>query len=225
MIDNKTAVNYATNLLSLEKIEPSDRDGYIGSAIKLAMVTLWSAWDWSFKFKDTTLSITTSVESYDLPDDFAGIRTIRERTTTSGARLFYLPKEEFDRLIPNQTVIAEGTPQYFTIFRDNENDIWKISFFPRPGSAMTLYIDYATVSLSNIDTLPEVAEPAFWACFKNELYPASHVGKNTAMIEKRTEIEELKKHDKVDASRFVVMLDESATPSVQSWTWLYGPWN
>ena len=139
-------VDYFAAILKTESPNFPDPEDHATRAIQAGHDAFWGANNWQFKSAEATLTITSSAESYDLPDDFESLRSLRADETSRGLRLQFLSKPEFDRAFPKQTAYSTGKPQVITVFQDlNDNGRWKASFFPRPDGAMTLPYTYYRV--------------------------------------------------------------------------------
>ena len=217
---NSELKTHFTSLLASEGLTFSNVQAHIDRAVKVGIKDFWGAHDWSFRSVDTTLSISSTAESYDLVDNFAGFKSVRERTSASGTDLVYKTKEDFDLLIPRPDSISAGTPDWFTIFRDEENKKWKIAFYPRPSAAMTIYMDILQTAPTEADTIPDDYVSGLMAFIAKHAYPYGHVGRVNAGREALVELTRLRRIDKLDKSRITVMLDDTREQNTFTYKWV-----
>lgn len=216
---NATLKTHFTDLLAAENLTFPNVAQHVDRAVKIGLEDFWGAYDWSFRSADVELAITTTAESYDLADEFAGFRSVREKTSTQGADLIYKTKEDFDMLLPRPDVHAAGTPKWFTVFRDQENDKWKISFHPRPSAAMTIYIDQVLIAPRKVDAIPGDFVSGLMAFIAKHIYPYGHIGRLNAGKEAIVELVRLRQIDKVDKSHITVMFDDTREQSTFRYSW------
>ena len=194
-----------------------DMTAHVARSARLGLNGFWGAHDWTFRCDSVELSLTSSAESYELPENFDQVRSIREKTTNSGLNLTYYIKNDFDMLLPKPGAVSTGTPAAFTIFRDNNK--WYVSFLPKPSGAITLYLDFTMTPPSGLDPIPEKFHDGVlaWA-FKN-FFPFSHRSRPQAYVEARTELERLEKIDQLNVGRLTHFPDgtEEALDFQYSW--------
>ena len=125
----------------------------VDSVIQIGLEAFWNAYPWSWRCKQGEIPITSSVESYDLPKDFAKIKVVRDKSPYNGRKLRFLPLELFRDRFPRPDYIAATDPRWYTIIKPATGDVWKIHFFPFP-TARTIYVDYLTDTPPTIDKVP-----------------------------------------------------------------------
>jgi len=139
-----------------ELVDDAALQGFIDRAVSDGLREFWGANMWTFAEKVDTMTTTASTAEYALPLDFDSMISIREQTSSSGRSLEYVPREQFDKLAPRPDQIANGTPTTYTIFNNDSQSKNKlrITFFPVPDAAITLYRWYRIVP-DKIDQVPD----------------------------------------------------------------------
>lgn len=186
-----------------------DVDNFVSHSIDAGLRQFWGMWNWTFKEAEYKLTISEGKDSYDLPSDFEAIKTITEKSTNQGAKLIYMPKEEFDRMIPRQATFQSNTPQAFTIFGNSPTSSRKkISFFPQPTSD-TLYLLYLKTTPTEPDVIPDKFQCGAEAFMTVRMYQHGKQARRDAYIEAREEFKRLVQTDKYDQSNPTKYMDET----------------
>lgn len=150
----------------------TDLDALVDTAIDLGLSELWNARSWSWRTKTTSIDTSTSAVSYDLPSDFDGVKSVKEDTSLTGQPMFYLPKEEFDAHFPRPGAYGSDYPSHYTIWYEEDENRWKIAFFPLP-SISNIDIVIFTTAPGAIDNIPGKAQGALLVCMEQYLYPSA----------------------------------------------------
>jgi hypothetical protein len=167
---------------------------HINFCIENGLSDFWNCYGWSWRTRPYSLSITTEAEQYVLPDDFAGIRTVRQKTSTYGGEVVYMAKEQFDREYPKATDYTSGYPQLCTTYYDKDNEAWYIKFMRVPEVGTTVYIDMYTTT-SAIEDVPDGFESGLMASVEKYLYPLGSAERFSAQKNYREEVSRLKATD------------------------------
>ena len=187
---------YLTTEITLASLSASQVSQRVDRAIDIGLDELWGAWAWRFKQRNTTLVITeVGQDSYELPEDFGGMKGIRENETTAGEKLAFREKDEFDRLFPKQSHFQDGIPIEYTVFQ--EGNEWRIALVPRPDPVMNLPYSYFLENPGDTDSVPSKGTPALLACCVKWLYALGSEARQRADIACTVQIEALKKIDRV----------------------------
>jgi hypothetical protein len=177
-------------------------------AVTNGLDDFWGAVSWAFKEKHDTLTTTGSSETVNLPDDFEGLLSVVHHQDITGQKLIKMTPDEYDRMIPNSAGQNEGDPCYYKIYYDE--DTWKLSMYPTPDSAITLYLTYHTVE--NGGVIPDKYIGGLIATISKYIYmPGSKewIGAQQASL---MEIERLKSVDSPDIEKMGRFLDASDEP-------------
>lgn len=100
------------------------------------------AYSWAFKEKHDTVTTTSAQETVELPEDFEGLMSVVQRTSTYGGKLRKYGADEYDRLMPRSTAHTNDTPYMYKVYFDGADDVWKLALYPTPNAAITLYLTY-----------------------------------------------------------------------------------
>lgn len=148
-----TLKEYLRTEAVLSGVDPADVEDRVNTAIDIGLEDFWGSWDWYFKTKEATFTVTTTADNYALPDDFGGLIQMVEQASSNGGELVYKDKEEFDRLVPLPSSESSDTPTIFTVYQDD--DSWRVAFFPRPNTTMNFNLYYVMDNPASVDTIPK----------------------------------------------------------------------
>lgn len=148
-----TLLRYLKTEALAAQIAPADINDRVNAAIEIGIPAFWGAWNWYFKRKQVTFSVTATATSYDAPDDFGGLVKIVEQDSTSGGDLAFFAQEEFNRLFPKPAGDASGRPVAVTCFMDAGD--WKLQFYPRPNVAMDFDLVYEIDTAHSVEEIPK----------------------------------------------------------------------
>lgn len=212
------------DLIAAAGLKPKNPEAMAAIVIKKAIRATYSASNWEFKRRQTTVGVTSSADAYDLPSDFESFHSIVQRKDVYGEALQYLPKSEFDRQFPYPASHATGTPRYFTIYKDAADDTyWQITFFPKPSGAMTIPLDYYASANASSDTaierMPDHIHPVLNAFIAVYTYPYGTEAKGHAIQEAQNEILRAQRVDGLDRADVVIFRDSSSVPQGTPLTW------
>ena len=167
-----TRTDLKTELLFLAQqsgIVSDNLDTHVEYCINRGLASFWNAHGWTWSTRPYTLSITSEAESYALPDDFRGIRTVRHKDSDYGGAIIYVPKERFDREIPYPTASSSDRPVACTVYTDRKAKKNYIQFFPVPEAADTIYIEMYTTD-GDVDSVPQGFESGLQLDIERFLY-------------------------------------------------------
>lgn len=142
-----THADLKKDLLFLAKQNGMNEDGlddHVDFAIDRGTNLFWCANGWSWSTREYELDVSSETDEYELPDDFRGIRSVRQQETTYGGSVVYLTPEEFDELFPHPAGYTSGVPLYCTIRYDRDDKVTYIKFARPPESGSTIIIDMYT---------------------------------------------------------------------------------
>lgn len=155
----------------------SDPAGQLGTiidvAVKLGRQAVWSDAPWKFKYRSTTLTCSTSAESYELPEDFDSMSTVKERESANGGEIDFYPKEQFDKEFSNPVTFTPGVPRAYTIHQPDEAKHWVISFCPYPVAGTIIYLHYAITPPTEADNFPDSLATTLVSSCERFVYPSS----------------------------------------------------
>ena len=186
----------------------------------LGLQEVWGAHDWNFRCVDVNFTLTSSADSYDLPDNFDQMRSIREQGSSTGQALAYYIKDDFDALLPKPSAMSTGTPVAYTVFQDGDDSTWKVSFLPKPSGAMTLPMTYLAKAPSDTSNMPTKFHGGVMAFGAKHLYPYSHLGRKQAYGEAKSELADLKRIDQLNVGRVTEMPDETDQGFKAKYEWV-----
>lgn len=152
-MNNVQLKTYLTLQADILKLPPDKLSEKLDSVITIGLDTFWNAFPWYWRCKQDELTISSSLESYDLPKDFRKMKSVRDKTPYRGRKLRFLPLEMFRDRFPRPDYAQAGDPRWYTIFKPATGDIWKIQFFPMP-TARTIYFDHVIEAPPTIDKIP-----------------------------------------------------------------------
>jgi len=141
----------ARRLKLTENLEPDDQREFVDTAVRMGIQQFWNRHSWTFRFKDYELDVSAGTERFALPDECVGIRSIREKTSLTGFRLTYLPKEVFDTKFPRPLTQTNDRPVYYTAYESDGTLYAK--FFPVPNVS-TVYLDIMLDKLEDEQSIP-----------------------------------------------------------------------
>ncbi len=199
------------------KLKGKDMDKIVTFAVETGIDEFWGAVPWAFKKKKETITTTASQESVDLPEDFDGIISIVEKTTTNGMKLIKYEADKYDRLIPDSESQNEGTPKIFKIGYNGDDGVWQANLYPTPSDAISLYVTYHSIEEGG--EIPDKYLGGLIATIAQYLFipgSANWIGANQASI---TQIERLKLIDDPDVGPVTRILDSSDEPDMINDNW------
>ena len=173
---------YLADIMEADKLDKATDVDFIKRAISLGMKTFWGRTNWYFKNVEYTLTIPADndAETFDLPDIFESLRVMKEETSTAGGKVIFRTKEQFEREMPKLSNHSQGTPRIGTIYKEYNNDKWKIKFWPQPSGGEEIKISMYITTPTNLAQIPD----RFWDilvadCVKH-CYPYAHTGRSQA---------------------------------------------
>jgi hypothetical protein len=133
-------------------VAPVDIDSRVNSCVNMGLDSFWGAWDWYFKKKKATFSVTTTATTYDAPNDFGGMIKITSQLNSTGDDIRYMNHEDFNAHFPKPSGDSSGTPQVVTCFMDDGK--WKLQFYPRPSASQDFDLVYEMEAPSAVEVVP-----------------------------------------------------------------------
>lgn len=210
---NKTnLVKYLTFLAKQSKLPDDGLADHVDFCIELGSQSLWNARPWSFRSEPFPLNITSEDESYELPESFAGVRSVREQESLEGEGLRYKPKEEFDSFVPKPLTYPSIYPQIYTVFQDNSvagAQKFFIKFFPVPVSGYTMLIDMLTDSPGDVEIFPTKATAALIAHCGQFIPKFGTADRRAAMVDAANETIKLEREDSPFMGRLFKFFDDT----------------
>lgn len=199
------------------KQKGSDFEGLIDSALIAGRDEFWGEYPWAFKEKHDIVTTTESTEAVDLPDDFEGLVSVVEQTSTAGLKLMRYATDEYDRLIPYSTSRNEGTPKIYKVYYDKMEGKWRLALYPTPSAAISLYLTYHTIADNG--EIPSKYIGGLTAGIAQYLFiPGSPewLGARQAFL---SQIERLVLMDNPDVGPVTRILDSSDAPNLSVSNW------
>lgn len=205
-------------MLTADKIVPTDMSEHADRAVALGMAEFWGAHNWTFRRSEDELSIDSSAEVYDLPDDFDSIVDIREKDSNRGFKMQRYTKERFDQMIPKLSAHNPGNPQIFAIFRDADLKM-KITFFPQPSASTTFYVGYHLKIPSALSSIPDKMHGGVLAFALKNAYPPGGFGYSNVVSMLRNDMARLITTDKLSSAAVMRMRDgtEDTVRKIYEW--------
>jgi hypothetical protein len=219
-MNSVAAKNHFMYLAGQSGLEQAGLSEHVDRAIGFGLNAFWNAKPWSFRSTEYSMTITTVAESYDLPTNFAGIRTLRETASQTGGGLVYWPIEEFDRKIPRPTEHQAGYVQIFSMFYNNNDDTWKVKFFPVPSSGTVIKMLILTKNPDSIEKVPEKFNHALAASIERFLYKPGSQARSDAINEYALELQKAEVSDRVHMARLVQRQDDTDQRIIIDRPWL-----
>jgi len=194
----------------------------VDRAIIMGKNDFWSAYPWAFKEKHDTLTTAASTETVDMPGDFEGICSIRERESDNGRKLIRLGADEYDRRIPYSADLAQDKPAYYKIYFDAADNLWKAALYPTPNAAYTLYLTYHIIE--DVGIIPEKYDAGLTAFVGKYIWLPGTAERQAAIEQSIIELERLKQVDDPDVETPTRFLDANEAINPRSKKW-YEDWN
>ena len=208
---------YYAGLLAASNIDVGvNKDSYVNGAIDAGIKQFWGANNWTFKEAYDPLVLGSSAESYDVPDDFEGIKSARETTSNRGLRLRYIPKEKYDSILPKLSTITATNPVYWTMYTDGSSKRKKIQFLPQ-STAQTIEIIYLRTTPEEPTQIPDKFQSGLMAAIAWHIYPHTEARlRQQAYDDFIKELKRLQVIDKYDMSEYNEMGDDTSDSSFNS---------
>lgn len=210
-MNNNDVLDYLEMLATASGMVHTNLRGLCEKCLHMGLKDFWGASEWSFKTYEHNLAITTSVDDYALPQDFAGFVTVKEKDSLEGQELLYYPKAEFDRLVPNPTAYPSTYPQIFTVWYDKSQQLSYIRFYPMPEAGHTIVIEIVTRTPTNMGEIEERFVSGVIACAQKYLYPLGKAERLQAWAEAREEIKRLEIIDSPYQTKAYRFFDDTDT--------------
>lgn len=144
-MDHNTIKDYFKYLAKQAGLPDSGLDDHIDDIITMGTHTFCGQGSWSFLQRSHKMTITADDEQ-DLPDWCQGFSSAREKTTTAGNSINYLPKEEFHDKYPSYEAYSVGNPVEMTVYKDE--GVWKAKFLPKVTTGVVIYWDLLQASVT-----------------------------------------------------------------------------
>ena len=150
---------YLTYQAKLLEMETTDIAEYLEFVIDSGMNDLWNKENWSFRSRSYTL-VTDGTGTYQMPEDFEGVISVRETGSQNGNDLDIYTKEEYDSMITKPSAHAAGYPQAMCFYYNSNEGRWYADVFPTPTGTMNIEMQIATNLPPSIEAFPEKSEAA-----------------------------------------------------------------
>lgn len=210
-----TKGNLKKDLLYLARqtdMAEDDLDAHVEFCIERGLNSFWNAHGWTWSTRPYSLSISSEAAAYELPEDFRGIRAVREKDSSYGGAIIYVPKERFDREYPYPTASTSGRPRVCTVYYDREEALNYIQFFPVPESGDTIYIEMYT-TVGNVDSVPHGFESGLMADVERFLYKLGTPARFSAQQSFDTELRRMIRLDGPFKGKLIEIITGSVGPT------------
>ena len=185
----------------------------------MGLSDFWRAHPWTFAMREDEITTVAGTDTYTLDSDFESAITIREKQTLSGNRLTFVPREEFDWLVPAGEAHTSTTPSIYTVYWDDAVQANKLKLFPVPDAVMTLYLLQRCTPPSSTEAVPEVFLGGLTAVIWKYLWPTGP-NKRQAIIDAQMEIQDCIKRDvKNSSDKNFIILDAAEDPRQRGYLW------
>jgi hypothetical protein len=210
----KTVLEKELKYLALQAgLNPDGLDAHIDYCVDRGLADFWNAYGWSWRTRPHELSISSEAEQYELPDDFAGVRTARQKASTYGGEVVYIPLEEFHRDYPRPTAHDSGYPIECTAYCDSDDDKWYMKFFPMPEVSTTIYLELYT-TLGAVDSVPEGFESGLHVSCEKYLFKNGTIERAQSWKAYDREVKRLQRTDSPFRGHLTRIL-QPPTPAVE----------
>jgi len=130
----------------------------VDNAIEAGFASVWGAYQWKIKRKeDTSLTATSAQIHTILPDDMESLIDLVLEDGTRSRWVNIMTEENFDISYPKPSSHTNKRPFAAKLvrFSPQQNDRWRIYWYPVPDSGYTLRVVYDTVGNANqLEQLP-----------------------------------------------------------------------
>lgn len=186
---------YFQNLVKIDGVEGAALTAHIKVAVQLGVRDFWGAWPWTFAAKETTVTLETGTQDYELSKDLEAVITVRQKETQAGGSLVYIGIEDFHRLAPYAENTQQGVPSAMTMFYDGSTKRHNLRVFQVPSSAGTLYILYKRRA-QDASLVPDKFSAGLVANCWKFLLPAGTTRHRSAFNTANEELERMKHRDR-----------------------------
>ncbi len=217
MNTNQAYEEYFGAVVAAMELKVPDALQYTQRAIQSGLQRFWGASKWSFKGGTYKLVISAASDSYDLPDNFDSMITLREETSNKGLKLSFMEKEAFDAFVPKQSAWSSNNPYHYTIFYE-ENGKRVISVYPRPSST-TLYLHYLKTTPADVTRVPDKFQGGVESAISMSIFLPGKSSRKVAYNEFREEVKRLEVQDKQDMSKYLKYKTEADIPYYNDLPW------
>ena len=135
-------------------LEEDDLGAHVEFVIQTGLAAFWAAHGWTWTTRPYELVCEAEAESYLLPNDFAGVRTLREKASSYGGSILFVNKERFDCEVPKPTALTAGNSKVATVFFDRAKKRWYFQAYPVPDAGMSIYIEMYTTT-GSVEVVPD----------------------------------------------------------------------
>lgn len=164
--------NDLTYLARAAGLPTDDLSDHVDFCIDQGLADFWNAHGWSWRTRPYTLSISATAEQYQLTgaSDFAGVQTIRQKSSQHGGEIVFLAKEMYDRKFPHPTSFNAGYQRFATAYYNGTDKQWYMKFMPAPEAGYTVYMDIYTKA-GSVEGVPEGFTSGLKISIDKYLYP------------------------------------------------------
>lgn len=175
-------------------LDAPDLDDHVVFCIARGLADFWNACSWSWRTRSEELAITAEQEDYELPGDFSGVRTVRQKDSEHGGPIEFYTKEEFDRDYPAPTSYDAGYPIICTAYKNTTDGKWYIKFIRTPESGTIIYLDMYTTQ-GSVEGVPAGYESGLLASVEKYLYKLGTAARSNAWMQYDIEVKRLERTD------------------------------
>lgn len=201
-------------------VDEGELKDWAGDCLRLGLRDFWGASEWSFRTYEYNLVISSELDDHELPNDFSGVVTVKEKDSLEGQELTYYPKAEFDKIVPKPLAYSSTYPQIYTLWHDKSNQKWYARFFPTPESGHTIVMEIVSKPPQEMSAIGEEFVGGILAMAQKYMYPLNNVARLQAWEEARREIKRLEVVDSPFQGKNFRMFDDTDTEVMVSRPWL-----
>ena len=208
---------YLMFLAKQQGLETSGLDAHVATCADLALGDFWNAKSWSFRTRQYELTLSTEAEEYELPDDFEGFRTVRDKAHPQGRDLTYKTKEAYDHLVPRPTAGPTTYTEMFTVFWDGSSGVkrWKAKFYPIPASGTVIYFDMYTSQPQTVAGIPKKALSGLILAAHRYISKPGTPASQDAWFKYEPEMNRLERADSPFKGHIFRALDDTSEPNAE----------
>lgn len=202
-----------------------DVEEHLQRAIKVGLDDFWRAHDWTFATRNDEISTVASQQEYTLDEDFDSAISLVEKATLPGNRLMFLPREEFEYLVPDGSAHTSSTPSVYTVYYDETARRHKMKLLRIPQAAITLYLWQRNKPPLDASGVPSQFVGGLIAYCWKYIWPTGP-NRRQAIEEAEVELQNCIKRDKsYTARKNFIMLDAADDPRQRGFLWEHDtPW-
>jgi len=193
-------------------------DKVVMYAVNIAISNFGSAKPWSFlRGSDTLTSDANGV--IELPDDFNGVHSLRQQSSSSGGEIYIWPESMFDSKVPRLDNLSGSYPLVCKIYEEDGVSYGQLA---PPVASMSIYLNYHK-KLTSVGDIDDDVLPGLVATVHPLMIRPSDEGYAAAILAKQAEIKDLWKKDKKVWSTIWRTMDATDVNHYVTWwgVWAY----